>query len=138
MAKQKAIICDLDGTLALMNGRDPFEFEKCGDDLLNEPVLKVVLALWNEGYAVLLVSGRFERVRSLTVEWLARHQVPYQGLFLRADGDYRKDAIVKPELYEAEIAPHYEVVLALDDRDQSVQCWRDLGLVCFQVAPGNF
>ncbi len=133
-----AIICDLDGTLALFNGRGPFEMEKCGDDLLNGPVSETVDALNRRGWQVLLVTGRFEQFRSQTEEWLFKHKVRFHALWMRADGDFRKDAIVKRELYEREIAPHYDVLLALDDRNQSVQCWRDLGLTCFQVAPGDF
>ena len=40
---EKAIICDLDGTIALMNGkRSPFEFLKCGQDDPNLPVIDVL------------------------------------------------------------------------------------------------
>ncbi len=34
----KAVICDLDGTLALLNGRDPFYWNKIGVDKVNMPV----------------------------------------------------------------------------------------------------
>ena len=40
---EKAIICDLDGTIALMNGkRSPFEFLKCDQDDPNLPVIDVL------------------------------------------------------------------------------------------------
>src|SRR5260221_225045 len=136
--KPKAIICDLDGTLALMGDRGPFEMEKCEHDTLNRPVYLMLEACRLAGYRIILVSGRFERVREMTVEWLMRHRVEWAALHLRADGDYRKDAIVKQEVYERDIKPHYDVVLSLDDRNQSVECWRSLGIPCFQVAPGDF
>ena len=41
-ALPKAIICDLDGTLALMNGRNPFDASKCDEDLLNVPVAEYI------------------------------------------------------------------------------------------------
>jgi predicted kinase len=34
----KAIICDLDGTLALHNGRNPYDASTCDEDLVNMPV----------------------------------------------------------------------------------------------------
>lgn len=37
-----AIICDLDGTLALLNGRSPFDASKCNQDLPNIPVVNMV------------------------------------------------------------------------------------------------
>ncbi|MGH7203736.1 MAG: AAA family ATPase, partial [Candidatus Levyibacteriota bacterium] len=53
--------------------------------------------------------------------------------------DFRKDAVVKKELYETHISGKYEVLFVLDDRDQVVEMWRkDLGLPCFQVDYGNF
>lgn len=134
--KRPAIIVDLDGTLALFNGREPFEFEKCDTDLLNEPVATTVFALAMRD--VLIVTGRYERVRTQTEAWLDLHGIPYDALFMRRDGDNRKDADVKREIYYAEIADRYDVLLVLDDRNQSVEGWRQLGLVCFQVAEGNF
>jgi hypothetical protein len=112
--------------------------EKCGDDQPNEPVLATLQAYRRQGYTILLVTGRFEAYRDATVEWLMRHRLEWGALFMRADGDYRKDAEVKRELYKCHIAPHYDVMLSLDDRNQSVECWRALGVPCFQVAPGDF
>ena len=45
---EKAIICDLDGTIALMNGkRSPFEFLKCDQDDPNLPVIDVLETMVN-------------------------------------------------------------------------------------------
>jgi hypothetical protein len=41
-------------------------------------------------------------------------------------------------LYEAHIEPHYDVQFVLEDLNQAVEMWRSLGLVCLQVAPGDF
>ena len=57
---------------------------------------------------------------------------------MRKGGDKRIDSIVKKELYRKYIEPFYRVKLVLDDRNQVVDMWRDLGLPCWQVAPGNF
>src|SRR5512135_3110256 len=37
-----AIICDLDGTLALLNGRSPYDASMCLDDGLNVPIAHIV------------------------------------------------------------------------------------------------
>lgn len=43
--RQPAIICDIDGTVALMMGhRKPFEYEKCLKDWANQPVIDMVFA----------------------------------------------------------------------------------------------
>tara|TARA_Y100001963_G_scaffold88454_1_gene122223 strand:- start:33573 stop:34094 length:522 start_codon:yes stop_codon:yes gene_type:complete len=60
-------------------------------------------------------------------------------LYMREKGDNRQDSVVKKELYYEHITDNYSVQLVLDDRDQVVKMWRnDLGLICFQVAEGDF
>ena len=135
----KAIICDLDGTLALMNGRSPFDASKCDQDLPNMPVVNMVRNYHQLGYKIILASGRENTFKPQTVAWLERHGVEYVLLVMRAAGDFRKDAIVKREIFETHIEGKYFVELVLDDRNQVVDLWRnDLQLPCFQVYYGDF
>jgi hypothetical protein len=74
-----------------------------------------------------------------TKAWLAVNEIPYDALYMRKANDYRKDAIIKLELYEAYVKDKYDILMVLDDRDQVVRMWREeLGLPCFQVDYGNF
>ena len=57
---------------------------------------------------------------------------------MRLADDNRKDSIIKEEIYNKVIKPRYNIKLVLDDRNQVVDMWRDIGLPCFQVAPGDF
>jgi hypothetical protein len=57
---------------------------------------------------------------------------------MRKTDDFRKDSIIKEEIYQNEIEGKYNVLCVLDDRNQVVEFWRAKGLVCFQVAPGDF
>ena len=135
----KGIICDLDGTLALMNGRNPFDAAKCEEDILNKPVAKVLKTFQNLGYKILLLSGRKEEHKPQTVNWLAQNNISYDLLELRKTTDSRADTIVKKELFYEHINGKYFVEFVLDDRDQVVDLWRnDLGLTCFQVNYGDF
>jgi predicted kinase len=135
----KAIICDLDGTLALMNGRNPHDAAKCEDDLLNKPVANVLKTFRALGHKIVLLSGRKEEHKQQTINWLEQHNVAYDMLEMRKAADGRKDSIVKRELFDAHIAGKYYVEFVLDDRNQVVDLWRnDLGLTCFQVNYGDF
>ncbi|PSK94328.1 AAA family ATPase [Taibaiella chishuiensis] len=135
----KAILCDLDGTLALLNGRDPYNASGCGADLLNTPVANVLRNYQQLGYRVILVSGREDTYKAPTLGFLEQHGIVYDQLLMRAAGDSRKDAIIKKELFRDAIADKYYVEFVLDDRDQVVQMWRDeLKLPCFQVYYGDF
>ena len=133
-----AIICDLDGTLALLNGRSPYDASHCERDILNVPVAHIVRLYAVNDVAVILVSGREARFRRQTEAWLAAHDIPYEALHMRRTRDFRKDAIIKTELYNEHIRDRYAVLFVLDDRNQSVESWREKGLTCLQVAPGDF
>lgn len=135
----KAIICDLDGTLALMDGRNPFDAARCDEDRLNEPVAQVLKSFSREGYQILLVSGREDKFREPTQRFLEQYQIPYHELWMRKSKDSRKDSIIKREIYDALIRNKYFIEFVLDDRNQVVDMWRkDLNLNCFQVNYGNF
>jgi hypothetical protein len=134
---QKAIICDLDGTLAHMAGRGPFEWDRVSEDLLDEAIADL-LRRYASDHVIILVSGRSDECRALTQAWLRDNSVFYDQLYMRSAGDYRKDSVVKHEIYELAIAQTYDVTFCLDDRQQAVDFWRSIGLKCFQVAPGNF
>lgn len=130
---------DVDGTLALRVSRAPFEWDKVSQDSPNQPVIEVMKALRMQGYQIIYVSGRPEKTRIDTEAWLLKHCGADGKLFMRPDGDNRKDSIVKREIFEIAIAPNYEVLSVFDDRSQVVEMWRhELGLTCFQVADGNF
>jgi polynucleotide kinase len=135
----KAVICDLDGTLSLLNGRDPYNAATCDNDLLNTPVAAALKMAKQQGYQVILLSGREDKFREPTVRFLNKHQIGYDLLLMRTSNDFRKDNIIKRELFEGEIQGKYFVEFLLDDRNQVVDMWRkDLHLPCFQVNYGDF
>lgn len=140
-----AILVDLDGTAALMGGRDPYDYAAVGDDTVNEPVREAVLAMAARDYMVVFASGRDEVCRPGTEKWLREHyRVLYDGvagwaqppLFMRPKGDTRKDWIVKHELFLQDIAGRWRITTVFDDRAKVVRMWRALGLTVFQVAEG--
>lgn len=137
----KCFIVDIDGTLALnTSGRGWYDLERVSEDSPNEVVADLVGDLANVGgYGTpVYCSGRDERSREVTVQWLIDNDLPDGPLFMRPAHDNRQDAIVKRELFDKHIRNNYNVTLVLDDRDQVVKMWRSLGLTCLQVADGNF
>jgi predicted kinase len=129
------VLCDLDGTIALIGDRSPYDAAKCELDLVNEPVRSI---LQNSGKAIVFVSGREDKFKPQTLAWLAKHNISFDGLYMRQSGDSRKDSIVKKEIYDEFILDKYNVAFVLDDRDQVVKVWRDLVLTCLQVDYGDF
>ncbi|WP_190822050.1 phosphatase domain-containing protein [Saccharopolyspora pogona] len=139
--KPWAIIVDIDGTVAKMDGRSPYDYSKVLDDLPNEPVIGIVNLYHQLGYEVLFTSGRPDSCRTETEFWLQLHaEIPVYDfrLFMRNAGDTRRDSVVKKELFDQHIRHNYWVEFVLDDRNQVVEMWRSLGLTCLQVAEGDF
>jgi hypothetical protein len=135
----EAILVDIDGTVALMGARNPYDMTGVSMDKPHEAVITAVRAMYASGHHIVFCSGRSEDAREDTVEWLDRHVgVPYEALFMRTVGDHRKDAVVKAEIFEREIRHRWRITAVFDDRNQVVRMWRSLGLTVFQVAEGNF
>jgi phosphoglycolate phosphatase-like HAD superfamily hydrolase len=85
------------------------------------------------------VTGRPERYRQLTEDWLDKHDFPAaRHLYMRKDGDHRPDHIVKRELLDLIRVDGFTPVMAFDDRNSVVKMWREAGVPCAQVAEGNF
>ena len=134
-----AILCDLDGTLAIIHDRSPFDAKRCETDLLNIPIAEILKTYYQKGVKIILISGRDDNARIQTMNWLSYNKIPYNALYMRTSSDMRKDAIVKKELYLKHIKEQFYVQFVLDDRNQVVDLWRlELGLPCLQVNYGDF
>ena len=125
------IIVDIDGTVAEMNGRKPFEWDKVDTDLPRQFVIDVVT-----GYAdrhnchIVFLSGRDGCCYAKTYDWIAKyvgHDISWT-LNMRKTKDFRKDCIVKEEIFWNFIAPKYKVIGVFDDRPQVLQMWHELKL----------
>lgn len=137
----RAVMVDIDGTLALHGDRDPYDPTRYHEDLPNRGVIAMVHAAYAGGFAVLYCSGRDETYRDVTADWIARHvgRRPHKRhLVMRPAGDKRNDAVVKLELFDKHIRYGYDVVCVFDDRDRVVKAWRGIGLTVMQVAEGRF
>jgi|SRR6478609_5844165 len=141
-AKPNALIVDLDGTLANLNGRLPYGDAQanCGNDLLREDVLDMVRDERGESEDddpfVLIVSGRFDTYADQTAAWLEKHGVEWDELFMRRADDQRADQLIKQEIYEDFIEPFFNVVRVYDDRPKVIRMWRELGLDVVDVGSG--
>ena len=133
----KAIICDIDGTLAHMKDRSPYDWSRVGEDEV-DPIIENLLNALKGTYNILLISGRDEACREETNKWLRKNDIPHWSLFMRSENDNRKDSIVKRELFDKYIRHNYDIEFVLDDRNQVVGMWRSLGIKCLQVQEGDF
>lgn len=128
-SKPKAVIVDIDGTVAKMNGRGPFEWYRVGEDLPRDEVIAAVEGVAHAfGAQVLITSGRDASCREQTQKWLYSHGIWHRELFMRPQGDMRKDTLVKEEIFWRDIEPKYNVIAAFDDRPVIVRLWHEIGI----------
>lgn len=138
MEKQKAIICDLDGTLANVKHRLHFIKEGKKDwksffshgvhDTCDEYCLSLVRKAQAAGQEIIFLTGRPAYLSRDTVKWI-KDQTGIstelnKTLFMRPSGNRKQDTVVKEEIYLRDIAPHYEIVLALDDKPEILDIWK--------------
>lgn len=126
------ILADLDGTLAIHNGRSPYEFLRCEEDLVNEPI-KHIVNKYSQDHIVLIVSGRDDIVKPHCIRWLKKHNIFFDDIFMRVTGDKRSDDIVKEEIYNTHIKDKYNVRFILDDRLRVCRMWHRIGLTLLKV-----
>jgi hypothetical protein len=136
----EAIIVDIDGTLANHEGiRSPYDTSRYHLDSVHDDVASVVSQLQSDGddgryVKLILVSGRDEQYRDVTLTWVKKHAGIYPDEFyMRPEGDKRNDAVVKHELYHKYIDGKYDVIGVFDDRGRVLRMWRAIGLTTFAV-----
>ena len=131
-----AFIFDIDGTLAHYNPklRDVYDGSKVYLDELDQAVAYLADQIWygKEGNCVLVVSGRDSKYREVTKQWLDKHYIPYDRLYMRPEGDTRHDAAVKYEIAQ-NIVRDFDVQGVVDDRSRVCRMWRTAGFQTYQV-----
>lgn len=142
----KTIIFDMDGTLVdvssirhhVEGGSTRKNFDAFHRESVNCPpipwVLEHALMAKADGFKVIQVTARSEKYRSSTSWWIADHKVPSDGLYMRADGDYRPDYEVKRDILDR-LLLRYDVRKAFDDNPSIIRLWAELGIPCV-VVPG--
>jgi len=160
------VIFDLDGTLANIDKRrklsqlpnNKLDWDKFFDpknielDEPNSPVIKMAQLLASTGHKIAILSGRSKRTEEATQKWLSDNDIPYDILKMRPSdtaGSVRPTHGKFVFMPDDKLKQHWldelwrgrdrkSIVCVFDDRDKVVNMWRENGLTCMQVAPGNF
>ena len=136
-SKPQAILVDIDGTIADKGSRNPFDWGKVGEDKPRDFIIDLIYSYLerckeNDNYIdVIFLSGRDSCCRYETLEWLQNQFATPKyniNLFMRKEGDMRKDTVVKEELFWDNVANNYNVLAVFDDRPCVVEMWYDIGI----------
>lgn len=136
--KRKAVVFDIDGVLANYLHRAEFItcrpkrwkdfFNAMGEDGLILEMATKLRAAHQQGFTVILLTGRTQMYRKLTEMWLLKYDLPYDLLIMRPNKVRRRGNLLKQTYYRRFIKLRYEVVAAYDDHPNIVQMWRDNGV----------
>jgi hypothetical protein len=144
------VIFDIDGTLSDCSHRihlakakewDKFS-ELCIEDPVISPVADLLVSL-QENSIIVLLTGRNEKFRFQTEEWLAKAGLaPFiDSILMRPDNDWRQDhemklALIEEYFFGKENALK-DIWFVVEDRDSVVEAFRNYGLTVFQPATGS-
>lgn len=144
------IVFDLDGTLADSTERaqrfliDPpkKDWKGFNEAAFHDKPLWQTVDIFKQmieaGHIVEIWTGRGAEVYVETIDWLTKHtsvqHMVSLNVRMRPIGDHLHDDDLKKEWSEQFGKPD----LVFEDRQRVVDMWRSIGVVCYQVAPGDF
>ncbi len=148
MVSRKNFVFDLDGTLCNCAHRLHFIEKKpkrwdlfikgIEDDTPYDDVVFLAQTFKDLGHNIIICTGREATGKDATVDWLIKHRVQFDGLYMRGIRDYRPDYVVKPELGNTIQTDFGKIFMVFEDRTQVVDAWREMGIRCMQVTNGNY
>lgn len=137
--ENKCVVFDLDGTLSKSNHRKHLAISKDWDAYHNEfrndkPNTDVITRLknfyYNTPYEIIILTGKPELYRETADIWLARHNIPYDKMIMREDGDYRRNYEFKEDF----IAPnHQNIIIGFDDFQQVIDVYKKYDVPCIYI-----
>lgn len=136
----RAIIIDLDGTVALNASGRPFYGEGTAEEIYLDvawtPTINFIQEYCDSFDAfIIVVTGRHgtESVKRETFKWLSENGIDATEVYFRHPNDYRKSDVVKTEIFNNHLKDRFHFDFVLEDSHKCVMAWRKLGLLCFQV-----
>lgn len=142
--RKKAIICDIDGCLlytgsihkeieekGLTDSDKWAYFERGANDIdkvdFNYKLGGILEALEKDGYKIILLTARSEKIRQATTRRLNMQINCDYKMIMRGFEDTDAPQIVK-QRHLVEILRDYEVFLAIDDEDENLKMFSSMGL----------
>ena len=137
----KAAVFDIDGTIAIMTNRSPYDATKYYDDAPLPDMIELIKMYKNNNHHIIFLTGRTEQGRADTERWLAdKCDIPVgtYTLIMRPTGDKTRDVNYKKDAYITKIKENYYVPIWFEDRIRNVEMARSLGINAVQVGEGDF
>lgn len=142
-----AVVFDLDGVLAnagsrqhLLKGPRPdweaFFAASAEDPLVDE--VAALLGLLSPDLGIILLTARPARIRAQTIAWLGRHELRWDLLVMRRDGDYRPARQFKQAAVRDIMGRGFDLKLCLEDDLRNVEMFRAEGVPSLYIHSGYY
>ena len=145
------VIFDIDGTIADCSHRlhlitdKPKQWDKFHAECVNDKPIERILELLqairdDQDRKIVFITTRPYSSEDATRHWIKTHTglVSSYQIFMRKDGDYRPDDIIKLEILERENIKPEEVLFIVEDRKRVVDAYRKAGYTVLQCADGDY
>ena len=115
------VIIDLDGTVALHQGRLPYDWDKIPTDKCDPRMKNIIEQFVSQSVSIIFLTGRPESARKLTNEWLHTHfpTLNYK-LFMRDNKDFRSGEIYKKMMWKSHIELNYNTLCVFEDSNMFI------------------
>jgi hypothetical protein len=142
-ATPKIVIVDIDHTISDAAWRDHLlgQWDVYYDEGLKDKPIRFAAELVQMahlcGREIVANTARPENARAVTVRWMVTHGVPIDVILMRAEGDHRGSAEVKADNVKLAFPDLSVIDFVLEDRDDCVAAYRQMGLNVLQIYPGG-
>lgn len=139
MQIEKAVIIDIDGTIARHTNRNVYDYSRVLEDVPKKIIINWIIANVDTDTVLIFLTGRDDICETDTISWLQKHfLINFISndwvLLMRQTGDNATSYDCKKELYLTKIEPYYDIQFAIDDMEKNTKMWKDdCGLKAYLV-----
>ena len=138
------ILCDIDGTVADLEHRrhwlksKPKNWKAFYADVSKDAPIESTIFVIRElakTNRIIFCTGRSSEHKTKTVQWLEKYVHLKQDLllYMRQEGDYRDDSIIKLELLDQIRRDGFDPKFVFEDRKRVKRMWVENGIFVFDV-----
>jgi hydroxymethylpyrimidine pyrophosphatase-like HAD family hydrolase len=128
----KTVIFDLDNTLLIQTNRNPYDWKDLSGDKPIEAMFELMRMYANAGYYIVISTGRPERVRPQTENWLKENGAFYNKLYLNEiprgkTVDHKEKVLISIQ------EKGYEVIMVFEDDAKCAEMYINHGVLTLSL-----
>jgi hypothetical protein len=136
------LLTDIDHTIANSFWRDSMigtnswdEYHAASkDDKPFKNVVNLINSLSNVGYEIIGITGRTEKFRKITTEWLIKYRVDVDSILMRPDNCFIKNADMKIQMVTEHFKGDFRRIhFLLDDNVDTILAFNNIGIPTLQI-----